>query len=94
MNSGAPYLFNDIVKRSQFEASLSALILTCKTLPLYVDRFFQVRELIVAWNENMLSKFSPEWISSLVKSLITWTNKYYCPGFIFVPCKPHPFGKE
>ena len=24
----------------------------------------------------------------------TWTNKYSCPGWMFVPCKPWPFGNE
>ena len=23
-----------------------------------------------------------------------WTNKYTCPGWMFVPRKPHPFGNE
>ncbi len=23
----------------------------------------------------------------------TWLNKY-CPGFMVVPCKPHPFGNK
>jgi Transposase IS4 len=94
MYSGAPYRFNDIIKRSRFDAILSALTLTGKTPPLYVDRFFQVRELIAAWNENMFTTFSPGWISCLDESMMTWTNKYSCPGFMFVPRKPHPFGNE
>jgi hypothetical protein len=26
--------------------------------------------------------------------MLGWTNEYTCPGFIFVPQKPHPFGNE
>jgi Transposase IS4 len=94
MFSGAPYRFNHLIKRSRFDSILSALTLTDNTPPLYVDRFFQVRQLIAAWNDNMFANFSPGWISCLDESMMTWTNKYSCPGFMFVPRKPHPFGNE
>jgi rubredoxin len=32
------------------------------------------------------------WISSLDESMSTWANKYPCPGYIFEPSEPWPFG--
>ena len=41
----------------------------------------------------MEDEFSPSWVSVLDKSMMKCLNKY-CPGFIFVGRKPHPFGNE
>ena len=46
-----------------------------------------------AWNKNMEDEFSPPWVSVLDDYMIEWINKY-CPGFICVGSKPHPFGNE
>ena len=46
------------------------------------------------WNKNMVQQFTPSWVSCLDKSMSPWTNKYTCPGWMFVPRKPHPFGNE
>ena len=37
--------------------------------------------------------FSPSWVSVLDESMLEWLNKY-CPGFMCVGRKPHPFGNE
>jgi Transposase IS4 len=50
--------------------------------------------LVQAWNDNMYQCFTPGWITCLDESMSTWTNKYTCPGFMFVPRKPGPFGNE
>ena len=42
----------------------------------------------------MNEKFQPGWIACLDESMSTWTNKFTCPGFMFVPQKPWPFGNE
>ena len=46
------------------------------------------------WNKNMAQQFTPSWVSCLDESMSPWTNKYRCPGWMFVPRKPHPFGNE
>ena len=46
------------------------------------------------WNKNMAQQFTPSWVSCLDESMSPWTNKYTCPGWMFVPRKPHPFGNE
>ena len=33
------------------------------------------------------------WFSCLDESMSPWSNMY-CPGYMFVPSKPHPFGNE
>ena len=42
----------------------------------------------------MTEQFPPSWVSCLDESMSTWTNKYSCPGWMFVPRKPWPFGNE
>ena len=46
------------------------------------------------WNKNMAEQFTPSCVSCLDKSMRPWTNKYTCPGWMFVPRKPHPFSNE
>ena len=45
------------------------------------------------WNKNMEDEFSPSWVSVLDESMMECLNKY-CPGFMCVGRKPHPFGNE
>jgi hypothetical protein len=61
---------------------------------MYCKWFFEIRKLIQAWNINMVVNFSPGWISCLEKSMSTWSKKYTCPRYMFVPRKPWPFGNE
>ena len=41
----------------------------------------------------MEEKNFPSWVSDLDKSMMEWLNKY-CPDFMCVGRKPHPFGNE
>ena len=36
----------------------------------------------------------PSWVSCLDESMSIWYNKWICPGWVFCPCKLHPFGNE
>ena len=49
----------------------------------YVDRFWEVRQLIDASNANMAHNFSPSWINAMSK----WVSEYTCLGFMYVPRK-------
>ena len=42
----------------------------------------------------MATNFVPSWINCIDESMSKWLNKYICPGFMFVPRKPWPFGNE
>ena len=50
--------------------------------------------MIWCWNLNMRQVFSPSWVSCLDESMSIWFNWWTCPGGMFVPQKPHPFGNK
>ena len=50
--------------------------------------------MIDAWNKRMKEVFLAGWVSCLDESMSVWTSKWTCPGFMFVPRKPHPQGNE
>ena len=91
---GAAYRFNNIMSHYRFDAILRNICYNLDEPPTFRDRFWEVRDLIQCWNNNMDEQFSPSWISCLDESMSIWTNEYTCPGYMFVPCKPHPFGNE
>ena len=82
------------MSRKRFEAILKALAITARQPPAFRDRFWEVREIIQAWNANMTEQFTPSWVSCLDESMSMWMNKYSCPGWMFVPRKLWPFGNE
>ena len=59
-----------------------------------IDKFWEVRELINSWNLNMYKYYIPSWVCCLDESVSIWINRWTCPGWIFIPRKPHPFGNE
>ena len=61
---------------------------------LIIIRFWKIREMVRQFNENMAKVFSPGWITCLDELMSIWTNMFTCPGWMVVPCKPHPFGNE
>ena len=79
---------------NRFETILNALVFTKKVKPRYKDRFCQVRKMIDLWNENMKMQYCPSWVSCLDESMSIWLSKFTCPGWVFCPRKPHPFGNE
>ena len=92
--SEAPFRVSHYMSRKRFDKILSALRFAKSNPPTYIDRFWEVRELIDAWNRNMTRRFMPGWASCLDESMSPWTNKYTCPGHMIVPRKPWPLGNE
>ena len=82
------------MSQKQFDAILCAIFYTNHDKPTYRDKFWEVRQMVDEWNKNMAEQFTPSWVSCLDESMSPWTNKYTCPGWMFVPRKPHPFGNE
>jgi hypothetical protein len=72
---GAPFRFGGWMSRNRVESIRTSLQLTDNNPPVYKDRFWLVRQLIAAWNDNMLTKFSPGWVACLDESMSVWTNK-------------------
>jgi len=91
--SGAPFWLNDLMSRDRFDDILKALTYN-SSKPVYKDKFWEVRPMLEAWNDNMAEQFQPSWISCLDESMSKWMNQFTCPGYIFCPRKPWPFGNE
>ena len=67
---------HNFMSRKRFEAILKALAITARQPPAFRDRFWEVREVLEAWNSNMTEQFTPSWVSCLDESMSTWTTKY------------------
>ena len=94
LEEGALYWFNLWMSGRHFKEILSHLCYTDDSAPTYKDRFWEVRKMVKKWNDHMLDIFTASWISCLDESISIWTNRWTCPGWTFVPRKPHPFGNE
>jgi hypothetical protein len=90
----APFRLHDYMSQNRFEQILEALTYTDKAPPTYRDKFHQVRQLLAAFSANMNEVFMASWVSSVDQSISIWTSQWTCPGFMFVPRKPHPMGNE
>jgi hypothetical protein len=62
--------------------------------PAFKHPFHPVNDLIDAFNKHTAACFSPGWVACLDESMSVWTNQWTCPGWMFVPRKPHPMGNE
>jgi hypothetical protein len=91
---GAPFRLQKYMSRTRFENIINALRYTNEPPPAYKDKFHQVRQMLKAWNENMFDVFTPSWVSCLDESMSPWTSRWTCPGWMYVPRKPHPMGNE
>ncbi len=89
-----PYNFKGYMGKKWFQVITKCLTFTDAIPPAYCDKFWQVRQMIRAWNENMANRFVAAWVMCLDKSMSIWHNKWTCPGWIFCPRKPHPFDNE
>ena len=84
---GAPFHLHKYMSRTRFGMILKCIFYTIDKPPAYRDRFWEVRQMLDAWNKNMNDNFIPGWANCLDESMSVWTNKYTCPGWMFVPRK-------
>ena len=91
---GAPIRLNQYMSRNRFEEILRSINYTDLEPPPFKDPFHPVRQMIEAWNNNMSKNFKSSWINTLDESMSFWSNRFTCPGYMFVPRKPWPFGNE
>ena len=87
-----PYV-GDHMSGKRFEQISSAIKLTSNEPPTYRDRFFWVREMIQAFNDETKEAFIPGWLVVVDESMVAFLDKY-CPGWTVVKRKPHPMGNE
>jgi hypothetical protein len=91
---GAPFRLNEYISRNRFLEITYHIRYTSKEEPLFfVDKFHEVREMLEAFNEHYARNYRPSWMNCIDESMNSWLNKF-CPGFMFLPRKPWPFGNE
>ncbi len=94
IEEGAPFRLHGYMSRYRFDLILSHVKYTSEDRPAYHDKFHEVREMIKMWNGNINEHFKSGYINCLDESMSVWHNRYTCPGWMYVPRKPHPFGNE
>jgi hypothetical protein len=88
------FTFNRYMSRRRFIAITSALRFTLSNPSTFQDKFWEVWDMIAAWNKHMVKIFFAAWVVCLNESMSIWHNRLTCPGWVFCPRKPHPFGNE
>ena len=88
------FCFNHLMSHMCFEAIIRYLKFTSNSARAYKAHFHCVEELVYAFNKHTQRAFVPSWIACLDESMPVWTSQWTCPGWMFVPCKPHPLGNE
>ena len=89
-----PYRFGKYMSKRRFDSITKHLTFTNVNPPSYRDRIWEVRQMIKAWNDNMAAMFLAGWALCLDESMSIWHNRWTCPGWVFCPRKPHPYGNE
>ena len=93
-NDTPSFSLSRYMSRHRFLALTSALWFTESAPPNFRDKFWEVRDMIAAWNDHMAKIFLSAWAVCLDKSMSIWHNRWTCPGWVFCPQNPHPFGNE
>ena len=68
------FTFNCYMSRRRFLAITLALRFTSSTPLNFWDKFWEVREMIAAWNEHMAKIFLVAWVVCLDESMSIWHN--------------------
>jgi hypothetical protein len=92
MFNGAPFRFNTYMSKRRFLEIVYA-IQYMEAPILFVDRLHKVRQMIYKINKHYEQEYTPSWLNCVDESMNSWLNKF-CPGFMTLPRKPHPFGNE
>ena len=92
--NGAPHRFNEWMSRHRFRDIMHAMRHADEAPPPCRDKFHGIRKSIAVWNDNVATVFRPGWLTCLDESMSMWHDKLSCPGWVFCPRKPHPFGNE
>ena len=98
MFEGAPFRLHEYMSGTRFKDITAHIRFTNKATPTvasdgFVDRFHEVRQMLDAFNDHYDRNYVASWLSCLDESMSSWLSKF-CPGFMVVPRKPHPFGNE
>ena len=92
--NGAPLHLGVWMSRNWFDTILSSLSFTNVAPPTFLDKFWEIQQMVEASRTNMRDNLLPGYMNYLDESMSMWTNKFTCHSFMFVSCKPWPFGNE
>ena len=70
---------NEFMKRNRFEQIIRNLKLASLSPPSCADEFWEVCQIIKAWNDHMITIFIASWMSCLDESMPMLTEKWTCP---------------
>ena len=70
-----PYRFDTYMSRRRFMAIGHNLRFTNHIPPSYVDKFWQVRQMLTAFNEHTATIFLASWVIYLDESMSIWHNR-------------------
>ena len=87
---GVPIRLNIYMLVHRSENIIAALSFNDLLIPYFKEKLIEVRQMIVVWNQHMNYVLLPSWVSCLDDSISIWNKKFTCPGWMFVPRKPHP----
>ena len=87
---GAPFRLNDLMSSNRFEDIIRNLTYTNLQPPAFKDKFWEIQQMVEEWNKSMREVFIPGWINCLDESMLIWSNKWTCPGYVFVDANHIP----
>ena len=93
MFEGAPFRLSEYMLRRRFQNIGTAIRYTNIESPTFLDRFHDVRQMVEGFNDHYEGEYVPSWINCLDELMNSFMDNF-CPGFMRVPRKPHPFGNE
>ena len=94
--TGVPVHLNPLMSGKRFFRinSVLSFSLPSDSASATVNRFREQTPMEDAWNTNMEQKYSPAELNVLDESVMFWLTRATCPGWMFLPRKPWPFGGE
>ena len=69
-----PFNFRKYMSKRRFDTITRELRFMDGELPIYVDKFWQVQQMIEAWNRNMAAIFFSAWVICLDESMSIWSS--------------------
>ncbi len=87
-----PYFLGKFMSLKWFEQVTHALTFTDVNKPTFRDQFWEIPQAVIEWNKNIADVFSSGRVLCLDESISIWHSMWTCPGWVFCPPKPHPFG--
>ena len=85
---GAPYRFHDWMSQTRSEEILSAIQYTDKEPPLYLYRFWEVKQMIDCWNEICKKILVHPGYRALMNQCLFGSTNSHAQGGSFVPESP------